>query len=121
MEAATRNSLINTALTLAFDATGLVPGLAEAHGALQLAMDAAPALESAVAYFQSDEGKRAINHLNDVFAALRGGMAHDAVFATPAKIEAKYPGMCWAWVGGLDGLKWMPRKQADEEGLQIVG
>jgi len=71
MDAATKEKLLNGALQIAFDATGLIPGLAEAHGALRLAVDAAPVVEAAYDYFQTDEGRRAISHVRAVFGAIQ--------------------------------------------------
>ncbi len=118
MDANIRNNLINGGLKLAFDLTGLIPGLAEAHGALQIASDLAPILEAEIEWFQSKEGQAAMAHVSKLFTALSGAIPH-AAFAPPAVQEVKHPGMCWAWAGGLDGYQWMSREDAARNGYQI--
>ena len=71
MDARTRDTLINGALRIALDVTGLIPGLSEAKGGLQLAVDAAPVVEAAIEYFQTKQGQRAISHVRAVFDALQ--------------------------------------------------
>lgn len=71
MDEATKEKLLNGALKIAFDATGLVPGLAEAHNGLRLVVDAAPVVEAAYDYFQTEEGQRAIGHVRAVFGAIQ--------------------------------------------------
>jgi hypothetical protein len=87
---AVETTLINSALRLAYDATGLVPGLGQFKAVMEIAVDVAPAVEAAVEYFTSKEGEVAVGHLRAIFEALpknTGG----AVFTTPPE----YPGYRW--------------------------
>jgi hypothetical protein len=83
-------------LKVAFDATGLVPGLAEVHGALRIAQDVEPAVVEAIEYFRSEEGQRAIAHLRKVSDALIAAMPK-AEFATPGVQEERTPGWHLEW------------------------
>lgn len=94
MDAKTETLLINTALKVAVDATGLVPGLSQAHAILQIAADVAPAVEEAVAYFESPEGQTAIAHMNALFGALSASAGQHISFAAP-KIHEKNATYVW--------------------------
>ena len=92
--------LFNAALKLAYDATGLIPGLAQFKSTLEIAVDVAPAVEAAVSYFESSEGERAIAHLRAIFDAVPHGGGYQApvVHAPPGYHLAwdAFKGYVWA-------------------------
>jgi hypothetical protein len=95
----TEETLINSALRLAYDATGLVPGLGQFKSAMEIAVDVAPAVEAAIDYFGSKEGQVAIGHLRAIFEALPQP-SHGTVFTT----KPQYPGYHWdIWEGWVKG------------------
>jgi hypothetical protein len=100
MDANTEKMLLNTALKVAYDATGLIPGLAEIHSALAIANDVAPAVEAAVEYFSSDEGQRAVAHLRAIFEAFPHAEGAKPVYSKP-----HYPGHHLEW-DALRGYVW---------------
>lgn len=71
MDVKTRDMLINSALRIAVDATGLFPISGQIKAGLEIARDAAPVVEAAVEYFQTAEGQRAISHVKAVFGAIQ--------------------------------------------------
>lgn len=101
MDQGTEKLLLNTALRVAYDATGLIPGLAEVHSALAIANDVAPAVEAAISYFESEEGQRAIKHVRAIFEALPRGAPGQTAYTTP-----EYPGYHLEW-DALQGYVWV--------------
>lgn len=106
MDARTETLLLNTALKVALDATGLIPGLSQFKAALEIANDVAPAVEEAVAYFQSPEGRRAVAHMQTLFGAISKAAGDHITFATEQPKTPAYAGYHREW-DMLQGWVWV--------------
>lgn len=71
MDARTRDLLINTALKVAYDATGFFPVSSQVKAGLEIARDAAPAVEALVEWAQSPAGQEGIAKVRAVFDAVQ--------------------------------------------------
>lgn len=106
MEASTRNSIINAGLALMAHVTGMAESLAPAHNLIVGLQNAAPELEDAWHYFQSDEGQRAIKHAQEVFAALAKTLPqHDDKTDAPVA-PVQNAGWRLEW-DALQGYQWV--------------
>lgn len=88
MDAKTRDLLINAALKIAVDATGLFPVAGQVKAGLEIARDAAPVIEAAYDYFQTPEGQRAISHVRAVFGALQTTSGEPVDWSVAKAIDA---------------------------------
>lgn len=105
----TRNSAINAALSLVAHVTGLSDSMSGVHGLVVGLQGAAPALEDAWAYFQTDEGQRALKHAQEVISALAKTLPqHDATDSAAAAPQAAPVNAGWRleW-DALEGYKWV--------------
>ena len=67
------NDIIDTVLRVA-NVVAKLPGFDGARGAVAIANDVAPAIEDALVYFQTEEGKRAIAKVVAVVGAITRNM-----------------------------------------------
>ena len=97
---ASRDRLINSALNVFVDITGLVPGLSEVEAGLRIAADLAPVLETALEYFQSPEGQRAIAHMKALAEGVQKALGPKVTY-TPVHVSR--PGYKYVRWDALEG------------------